>query len=150
VAEWRRADGKRTIRTARHEAAHAVCAEYFGIRCDRVELLGSFHGNTYLFTKAKATCFTQGVMVSAGSVAEQLWHRQPRTVMARGDRRVLKILFTRGRERAAVMSATEALVHYARPAVEAVARELKRRDLTGREVRKLMRSAGIKPGAAQR
>ena len=150
MGKWRRHDGKRSIQTARHEAAHAVCAEYLGLRCVRVELLGSFHGNTYFNANDKATGLTQAISVAAGSVAEHIWHRLPRNRMSRGDRRTLGILYRRPRERAAVMAATESVVRYLATAIQRVAKELKRRDLTGREVRAIMRDCGFKPGAKQR
>jgi len=110
------------------------------MRLDRVEVLGTHHGNTYWSDKSRATYFVQAIETAAGCVNE--WHHRhcPRWTMSRGDRALLRILFTRGKERAAVIAATVAVVRHLQPRIERVARELKQRDLTGAEVRRLIRA----------
>lgn len=139
----RKHDGKRLMNTCYHEAAHAVIAERVGLRVERVEVLGTFRGRTYLQKDKKgrpqkATPLCQAMVYCAGSIAEHVFQGLARNEVTLGDRKLLRLLYPVPNDRAAVMAATEHFVRRYRRSIRRVALELKKRDLTGAQVRRLI------------
>lgn len=140
----RRALVGRTLQTARHEAAHAVAAELFGIPVTRVELyekpkrglIGACHFDRR-FNQGR---LVHAIIAAAGPVAEHRWHRLPRRWFPTGDAKMLEKAFPAPCDLSLVVASARSLVSRNAKKIDRVARALVKRDLSGAEVRRLLRA----------
>jgi len=130
---------RRTIRTARHEAAHAVIAEAVGYRVSRVWLLAEDAGFTEHRHPILPDPLKRAMIAMAGHAAEMRWHRAKKTHVPAGDHRTVLAMGFRGRSLPTILMLARGAVEENAEAIDAVARELVKSDLTGRDVRRIMR-----------
>ncbi len=130
---------RRHLGLARHEAAHAVVGETLGIRITRVTIDDSGNGACHhdLRTLQRKSRFIYCIYALAGVAAEWHWKHTSRKYYTGSDfrwalkfhsRSDLEILEDLARYRVAKHSRT----------IERIARQLVKRDLTGKEVRTMM------------
>lgn len=129
----------RTIRTARHEAAHAVVAEACGYRVRRVWLLAEEAGFTETWYPILPDPMARAIIALAGHAAEMRWHRQPAKLIEAGDHRTVRAMGFRGRSYPTLLALARGTVDEHAVAIEAVAQALRKSDLTGRDVRRIIR-----------
>jgi hypothetical protein len=131
------------LRTARHEAAHAVVAELFGIRVTRLELYAKpyrgYIGACWLDRRFDRGRLTRALIAAAGPVAEHQWHKVPRRWFQTSDANDLQNAFSVKRDLDLVIETTRRIVREHAETIDRVARELfKRGNLTGTEVRRIL------------
>lgn len=138
----------RRLRDARHEAAHAVIAESLGIRVCSVVLKeddgDGTRGYCVLDRRSRAPYLAQAVVFAAGSVVEHMHRHRPRQLFASGDLELIeKLKFGHPLSFALVCDLTHSYLKHprARRNVERVASALLKRDLSGKEVRSLIRAS---------
>jgi len=129
---------KRTIKVARHEAAHAVMAEICGHTVLLVVLskAGGFcrHG-----IDAKIPDPLQlGMIYMAGHAADVLWSRANRVHPPVDDHRFLERMGFRDRSFATLLGFAMGTLHEEKDAVFAVAKALKAQNFTGDDVRRII------------
>jgi len=75
----------------RHEAAHAIISEHFGVRVLWLQVPQDGQAHTQLGRIPKRVGpVSMGCIYMAGSVAESLWFGTPRGVVSAGDLRELE------------------------------------------------------------
>jgi hypothetical protein len=131
----------RCLQTAQHEAAHVVVGVALGLRLRRAVVSrarpGWTSGGYCEWHEAPARPFADALMYAAGVAWEDaLGHGEPEH--ASGDLRLLTGVVGRGEVRAAVRAAGALLVRLA-PTHALVTRALAERDLTARDVARLLR-----------
>lgn len=131
---------------ARHEAAHAVIAEAFGVRVTRVtierfhDFEGRFEGLCEYDKRFKRGPLIQALIAMAGTSAEQLWHGVPLTKVSRLDAaRIERFDVFHGLDWGALQDISRMLVRErARPIKRVAQRLMQAQTLTGKEVRALL------------
>jgi hypothetical protein len=120
------------LAVCRHEAAHAVMAERFGARAQRVVVYQGARGkhretgHSYLTGLRKLGPVQLCCVVMAGSVAESLWHGTPKGVVSGGDFRDLEKYGLRGEDLRIIWEETSRLLRKLRPKVWRLAARLMR------------------------
>ncbi len=126
---------KRRIKVCRHEAAHAVVAHALGFKVLRIKITSESTGFTETYHSEKTPCpMMLGMVAMAGKCADRLWHRLGRGWFPEADLRTVKRLGYSWRAIATLEALAMAQVHEHAETIDRVARELKKRDLTGREL----------------
>jgi hypothetical protein len=137
---------RRLLSTARHEAAHAVVASYVGIPVTRAWIDPSGDGWVSYDLRFRHPPLTRAVVCMAGTAADHLWNRLPLKLVSAGDavfiRDTLKFY---GSDWGHLEHLARGLLLKHESAVQALAFALQRQDLTGCEVRELIREFGEHP-----
>jgi len=132
---------------ARHEAGHAVAAEYLGARCREVRI-GRQNGMTRVRFSGRLDPIVAGIIACAGHAANVKWDRRSKATLPTDDFNITRMLGFRGRSLRTIALHARGVVDEIAPAVQLVARRLKeRRKMNRRELRRLMREAGVEPGS---
>ncbi len=130
----------RRIKVCRHEAAHAVVAHMLGFTVIRIKITGASTGFTETSCSKKTTCpMMLGMVAMAGKCADRRWHRIGRDWFPEGDLRTVKRLGYSWRAIATLEALAMAQVEEHADVIDRVARELKKRDLSAREFRALLK-----------
>src|SRR5678815_4990226 len=132
-----------TTSTSRHEAAHAVIAEKLGCRVRSLTLHaqnGQILGGTELDGRSlkQVGPFAMGLMLMAGSVADNYWGTARVGIVSGDDADALKHMGANAMCFRGLYYAVRPMVVKHRAAIERVAKRLaKAGKLSGREVREL-------------
>jgi hypothetical protein len=136
---WFQLPKGRTIRVARHEAAHAVVATMLGFQVERVFLTNRGTGGCVTRDPRRPCPLMLGMIAMSGHAADRKWSGVPLMLVPAGDHRIVKRLGFSGRSLPTLVALARGQVEVHAELILRVARELKKRDLTGREVRAIIR-----------
>jgi len=133
------------LSTSRHEAAHAVIAERLGCRVMGLHLKTegqSVLGGTEFDGRSFRRCgpFSMGLMLMAGSVADNVWKTERVGIVSSDDYAALKAMGATSLDYRALYLAVKPLVTQHRAAIERVAHALaKAGRLSGKQLRGILR-----------
>jgi hypothetical protein len=129
---------KRLIAVARHEAAHAVIGELLGFRVFELSIGGELGNCGLKIGPKKADPLQLAMVVMAGHAADVLFNGRRKTRIAKEDHAVLVKMGFKGRSFPTLLALAMGIVSENELTIRTVANFLKKKDLTGREVRKIM------------
>jgi len=132
---------KRPLSVCRHEAAHAVANEVLGNRVRVARVTGTRHGFCEYDVRGRPDPLVEGIAALAGHAADIRWGKRSRTTVPADDHRRVVSLGFRGRSLPTLLEMASQLVAAYSAVIDAVAYELWARDLTGREVRRIMKES---------
>lgn len=137
---------RRTLQIARHEAAHAFVAEYLGVRVTRAVLAPprtKNRGYVCYDRRRRVGKLRRAIIAMAGTVAEQRWHRVRRFLVSSADYKEIARSF-HDSDLGYIRYLARVYVSIGVKEIDAMARELRKRDLSGAEVRRIFKRA--RPG----
>jgi hypothetical protein len=132
---------RRLLSVCRHEAAHAVAHEVLGNRVRAVRVESARRGFCEYGVRGKPDPLVEGITALAGHAADIYWGKRARTVVPADDHKRVLALGFRGRSLPTLLEMASQSVAAYFEVIDAVARELWRRDLTGADVRRIMRAS---------
>jgi hypothetical protein len=116
-----------------------VLGEKLGSRVRKLELVGTERGWCYWDNRVKNTRFRLAIIAMAGTIAERKWHRLRHKLISSGDFFKIRRHGFDGVNLEPLDLLTCMYVGLWSKQIERVARELVKRDLTGDEVRALIK-----------
>ncbi len=133
------------IQLARHEAAHAVAAEVVGHSVQVARLTRKGCGYVRVHHGSCRDPMRHGIVALAGHAADMKWGRfgMWRNVSA-VDKHIFDQLGFRDMSAVTILNIARSLVDAHADIIQALAVELKQRDLSGDECREIMQKAGFK------
>lgn len=131
----------RSLKVARHEAAHAVVSESLGYPVEAIKLTRGGRGFTVTRAPKHADPLVIGMIAMAGHAADIRWNRAPKTRVPAHDHFVVLRCGFRGRSLPTVLLLARGAVEEVHREIDMVAKELVSRDLTGKQLRALLRLA---------
>lgn len=129
------------LATCRHEAAHAVIAEHYGIRVTRIVIYDDGDSGVVMHDQRfKGGPVIRSILALAGTSAEQLWHGMSYNLVSSGDCDfVREAIEPCGRDWDVLFELSRLLVKQHRNPIFRVARVLmKTRVLTGVQLRVIL------------